>query len=80
MKLRGELFKAPARSIQPPSRAERGEYCWTKANARGRELEPHCWWSGAARVEEMAAWGTSVCEEQHRDLLALMPRKFGVGA
>lgn len=31
-------------------------------------------------MEEMAAWGTSVCEEQHRDLLALMPRKFGVGA
>lgn len=33
-----ELFKEPARSIQPPSRAAQGEYCWTKANAKGREL------------------------------------------
>lgn len=39
MKLSGELFKVPARSIQPPSRAAHGEYCWTKVNAKGRGLD-----------------------------------------
>lgn len=44
------------------------------------ELEPRSWWSGPARVEEVAAWGVSVCEEQCRELLALVPRKFDMGA
>lgn len=80
MKLRGELFKVPARSIQPPSRAVHAEYCWAKEMQRAES------WSHVPGGQDQHEWrrwqlGEYLCVRSRcRELLALMPRKFDMGA